>query len=165
MAGQTIPLLIPLGEWSDRLEGFFDFMIHRNAFRSFKREHFMQLAYFGRLILLLDGWNELDSDSRRRAIRDLNALWRDFPMLGVVIATRSHTPSFVAGVVGIEPLSANQQLELARGVKGTDGEELLVKAWREPGLRELISIPLYLQTLLDSMPSTALICSTPRKGA
>ena len=156
VAGQTIPLLVPLGEWSDRFESFFDFMIHRNAFRSFKREHFMQLAYFGRLILLLDGWNELDSDSRRRAIRDLNALWRDFPMLGVLIATRSHTPSFVAGVVGIEPLSENQQLELARGVKGTDGEELLEKAWREPGLRELISIPLYLQTLLDSMPSTDL---------
>ena len=154
--GQAVPLLIPLDEWSDRLEDFFDFITRRYVYRAFRRVHFMQLAYFGRLILLLDGWNELDSDSRKRAIHDLDILQREFPMLGVLITTRSHIPSFAAGFVEIEPLSENQQLELARGVKGTEGEVLLEKAWRVPGLRELISIPLYLQTLLDSMPTADL---------
>ena len=152
-AGQIVPLLIPLGEWSDHADDFFNFIIHHYAFRSFRREHFMQLAYFGKLTLLLDGWNELDPVSRIRAIRHIQALRREFPMLGVLIATRSHIPSFTSTFIKIEPLSENQQLELARGVKGTDGEVLLEKAWRVPGLRELISIPLYLQTLLDAMPT------------
>ena len=152
-AGQIVPLLIPLGEWSDHADDFFNFMIHHYTFRSFRREHFMQLAYFGKLTLLLDGWNELDPDSRVRAIRHIQALRREFPMLGVLIATRTHIPSFTSTFIKIEPLSENQQLELARAVKGDDGEALLDKAWRVPGLRELISIPLYLQTLLDSMPT------------
>jgi hypothetical protein len=75
--GQAIPALVPLGEWSDRLDDFFEFLCRRNAFRAFRPQHFMQMAYDGRLVLLLDGWNELDPVSRVRAARDLRALRRD----------------------------------------------------------------------------------------
>ena len=61
--GSFVAVVVPLGEWSDREDDFFDFAKRRFAFRAFRREHFMQLAYHGRLVLLLDGWNELD---RRR---------------------------------------------------------------------------------------------------
>ena len=37
----------------------------------------MQLAYHGRLVLLLDGWSELTPEARLRATRDLKALQRD----------------------------------------------------------------------------------------
>ena len=63
-AGHIVPALVPLGEWSARLEDFFSFLNRRNAFRAYRPQHFMQLAYHGRLILLLDGWNELDPASR-----------------------------------------------------------------------------------------------------
>lgn len=151
-AKQAIPVLVLLGEWSGRPEDFFPFMVRRNAFRSFRPEHFMQLAYLGRLILLLDGWNELDPNSRIRALRDIQALRRDFPVIGLVIATRSHAPGLPGTIVEIEPLSVNQQVELARAVRGNDGETLVDRARRMPGLRELISIPLYLQALLHTMP-------------
>ena len=52
-----VPLLVPLGEWSDRSNDFFDFIVRRNSYGSFRRQHLMQLAYHGRLVLLLDGWN------------------------------------------------------------------------------------------------------------
>jgi hypothetical protein len=76
MAAQdcTILVLVPLGEWSDRQDDFFDSILHRNAFGVFRRQHLMQLAYHGRLTLLLDGWNELTPEARLRATNDLTAL-------------------------------------------------------------------------------------------
>ena len=155
-ARQAVPLLIPLGEWSVRPDDFFSYITRRNAFRSFRPEHFMQLAYFGRLILLLDGWNELDPNARIRAIRTLDALRRDFPLLGTLIATRSPAPTIADTLVEIEPLSEDQQLEMARAVAGGDGEAVLEQARHTPGLRELISIPLYLHTFLTSATDTTL---------
>jgi hypothetical protein len=81
-------VLVPLGEWSDREDDFFDFVLRRKAFGPFRRQHLMQLAYHGRLVLLLDGWNELTPDARLRATRDLKAQQRDYPQLGFVVSTR-----------------------------------------------------------------------------
>jgi hypothetical protein len=68
-AGSLVPALIPLSEWSDRKEDLCTFLGHRNALRSFRPQHWMQVAFHGRLILLLDGWNELDSASQLLSLR------------------------------------------------------------------------------------------------
>jgi hypothetical protein len=155
-AGQTIAAFVPLGEWSNRQETWFEFLGRRNAFRLFKSQHFMQLAYHGRLVLLLDGWNELNPDARKRANDDLKSLKREFPQLGIVIGTRKQALSMPGAVMEIEALSDDQQRELASKLRGKDGEALVDQAWRTPGVRELISIPLYLNALLASTPGTAL---------
>jgi hypothetical protein len=147
--------LVPLGEWSDRLEDVFTFLTRRNAFRGFRPQHFMQLAYHGRLALLLDGWNELDPDSRVRAARYLKALRRDYPLLSIVIGTRRDQSAVSGPVVEIEPLSQDQQLELARALRGKDGEALVDQAWRTAGVRDLIAILLYLTALLGTAPGAA----------
>jgi hypothetical protein len=147
--------LVPLGEWSERLEDVFTFLARRNAFRGFRPQHFMQLAYHGRLTLLLDGWNELDPAARVRAARDLKALRRDYPLLSIVIGTRRDQPAMSGPVVEIEPLSQDQQLELARALRGGDGEALIDQAWRTAGVRDLIAIPLYLTALLGTVPGAA----------
>jgi hypothetical protein len=90
-AGHVVAVLVPLGEWSDRREDFFTSLTRRNAFGAFRAQHFMQLAYHGRLALLLDGWNELDPASRLAATRHLKALRRDYPLLGIVVGTRPGT--------------------------------------------------------------------------
>ena len=143
-----VPLLVPLGEWSDREDDFFDFILRRNAFGAFRRQHLMQLAYYGRLVLLLDGWNELTLEARLRATRDVKALQREYPLLGLAISTRLPAPPVTGPTVAIEPLSQDQQLELARAVRDQDGVNLLDRAWRTPGVRELVGIPLYLSALL-----------------
>jgi hypothetical protein len=152
--GQFVPLIVPLSEWSDRAESFFDFVNRRNAFAAFRRQHFMQMAYYGRLVLMLDGWNELDPSSRTRAIRDLRALRRDYPQLTIVIGTRRHALPIEGACVEIERLSDNQQLEIARAQRGSEGEALVDQAWRSPGVRELISVPLYLNALLATPPGS-----------
>jgi len=149
-----VPVFVPLGEWSDREDDFFDFILRRNAFGTFRRQHLMQLAYHGRLVLLLDGWNELTPPARLRATHDLQALQRDYPQLGFVITTRRQALPVAGPVVDIEPLSQDQQLELARAVCGQEGVELVDRAWRTPGIRELMGIPLYLNALL-TLPSGA----------
>jgi hypothetical protein len=151
-AGHVVGALVPLGEWSDRLEDFFTFLARRNAFRAFRPQHFMQVAYCGRLTLLLDGWNELDPVSRIRALRDLRALRREYPLLGIVIGTRRDLQPLSGPMVEIEALSEDQQLELARALRGAEGEALIDQAWRTPGVREFVAIPLYLTALLGSTP-------------
>ena len=154
-AGGPVPLFIPLGEWSDREGDFFDFLIRHNAFRGFVRGHFQQLAYHGRIALLLDGWNELDPAARTRATRDLKALQREFPLLPIVIGTRRYVLPVTGPVVEIEPLSLDQQIELARALRGAEGEALLDQAWRTPGVRELVAIPLYLNALMSTVAGEA----------
>jgi hypothetical protein len=150
-----IPLLVPLGEWSNRQDDFFDFILRRNAFGTFRRQHLMALGYRGQLALLLDGWNELTPEARRRATSDLEALQRDYPQLGLVISSRRQSLPTNGPVVGIEALSEAQQMELARMVRGQEGCDLVDRAWRTRGFRELISNPLYLHALLTLPPGVA----------
>jgi len=151
-AGHHVPVIVPLGEWSDRSDDFFDFAVRRHSFGAFRRQHFMQLAYHGRLVLLLDGWNELDPESRKRALGDLAAFRRDYPQLAVVVGTRRHALPIGGDIIAIEPLSTEQQLAIARAQRGSEGEALVDVAIRTPGVRELLAIPLYLNALL-AMPS------------
>lgn len=151
----AIAVLVPLAEWSSRIDSIFSSLTRRNVFQGFREQHFMLLAYYGRLALLLDGWNELDPVSRSRAIHELNALRRDYPLLSIVVSTRRQARDVpISGpMVEIDTLSEQQQLEIARAIRGRDGEALLDQAWRTPGVRELISIPLYLNALLTSATS------------
>jgi hypothetical protein len=151
---ERVPVLVPLGEWSDRQDDFFDFIVRRNAFGAFRRQHLMQLAYHGRLVLLLDGWNELPPEARMRATRDVNALQRDYPQLGFAISARRQALPTPGPVVEIEALSQDQQMELARALRGQEGIDLVDRAWRTAGVRELVGIPLYLNALLALPPRT-----------
>ena len=148
--GFAIPILLPLGEWSGTGEDFFTFFVRRNAFRSFRQQHFQQIAFYGRLVLLIDGWNEVDAETRIQAGRKLDALRRDFPLVSVAIGTRRQAIPTPGEIVEIELLNENQQMEIARKFPGGSKESVLDRAWRTPGIRELISIPLYLNALLDS---------------
>lgn len=149
---QAIPVLIPLSDWSSRKEEFFIHACTRHSFRALAPGHFMQLAYHGRLLLLLDGWNELDEASRIAAQNDIRALKRDFPLLAIVVGTRPQALPIKGPIVEIEPLTPEQQRELAAALRGAEGEKLVDQAWRTAGIRELITIPLYLRALLTIKP-------------
>lgn len=103
----------------------------------------------------------MDAVSRRRAAAELDAVKRQFPELGLVLSTRRQAMDVpIDGpMVGIEPLTENQQVAIARRRAGEDGTALLDQARRTPGVRDLVSIPLYLNALLksatgDELPTT-----------
>jgi hypothetical protein len=148
--GNSVALFIPLSEWSSQSDSLLASIARRHAFLGIGEDHLIQQARQGRLVLLLDGWNELDSASRQRARSEIQRLQRDFPGLGVVISTRRQALDVpISGPVAeVDPLSEHQQMEIARSLRGTQGEALLDHAWRTPGIRGLVSIPLYLTALL-----------------
>ena len=145
-----VAVFMPLGEWSTQNNTYFECVIKRKSFQGAKPEHLMLLAYHGRLILILDGWNELDPASRRRAIDEIKTLQRDFPGIRLVISSRQKgfdNPIF-GPEVRVGELSEDQQLSIAKTLRGSEGEGLMDHAWRTPGIRELVATPLYLMTLL-----------------
>jgi hypothetical protein len=148
--GNSVAVFIPLSEWSTQSDSLLASIARRHAFLGSSEDQLTQQARQGRLVLLLDGWNELDSASRQRARSEIQRVQRDFPALGIVISTRRQALDVpISGPVAeVEPLSENQQMEIARSLRGTQGEALLDHAWRTQGIRGLVSIPLYLTALL-----------------
>lgn len=153
-----VAVFMPLGEWSTQNSTLFECVIKRKSFQGAKPEHLMLLAHHGRLILILDGWNELDPASRRRAIDEIKALQRDFPDIRLVISSRQKefdNPIF-GPEVHVGELSEDQQLSIAKTLRGSEGEALMDHAWRTRGVRELVATPLYLMTLLAQTTSNEL---------
>ena len=144
--GTQVAVFVPLGEWSSQSDSLLQSVLRRPRYAGEHATSLHRLAEEGRLVLVLDGWNELDAAARRRAAGQLKSLQRDFPSLGLVISTRLQALEVpVSGpVVEIDALDQVQQSEIARALRGIQGEALLDHAWRTAGIRELVAIPLYL---------------------
>jgi hypothetical protein len=55
--GEMPSVYIPLSEWASQTGSFFQSLARRKAFQNVREQHFMLLAQYGRLALILDGWN------------------------------------------------------------------------------------------------------------
>ena len=113
--GNAVATFVPLGEWSSQSDSFFQSVVRRHAFVGTREEHLKLLAHHGRLVLVLDGWNELDAASRKRAGGEIRSLQREFPGLGIVVSTRRQALDVpISGpVVEIGTLTEVQQREIA----------------------------------------------------
>lgn len=158
--GDHAAIFVPLSEWATQALDLLDSITKRPAYTGVSRADLVRLAEQGHLVLLLDGWNELDSQGRNRVLSELKQLRRNFPDLSIVMSTRRQALDVpVRGPrVGIDPLTSTQQLELARTLRGEEGYGIIDRARRTPGVRELIAIPLYLRALVERagsvLPST-----------
>lgn len=148
----------PLDDWSAQTRSLFESILERQAFRPYSQDHLRLLAHTGELTLVLDGWNQLDGASRRRARNELEGLRRDYPKLGIVISSRNMSipVPFATTVVVIEPIDHAQQRQVASEMRGADGETLLEEARAISGLRELVSVPLFLNAILRLSPGSRL---------
>ena len=144
------PIVVPLGSWSANQDTLLGAVLRRPAFHAFSDRDFRSVAGRPGVFLLLDGWNELDSSSRRRLAEEMKDLQAELPGLGLVVATREQRRvALIDGrVVRLRPLSERQQLDIARALRGDAGEGMVQKAWQTSGVRDLITVPLYLRALL-----------------
>ena len=151
---RTAAVFVPLGEWAVSGGTLFAALHARAAFRNVINDDLRLLAENSRLVLLLDGWNELDDGAQRRLRTELTRLRRETPLLQIVISTRREALDVpVTGpTVEIDGLSEEQQLEIAYTLRGEEGARLVDQAWRTPGVRGLVAIPLYLTALLKRAP-------------
>ena len=153
LAQGGLPIFVPLADWATGNATLLELpILKRQTFRGKVTENdFRTVANKPGVFLLLDGWNELDSAARRRATAELKRLQADLPELGLFVSTRRQALDvpFEGARVDLQPLSEAQQMEMARVMRGEDGARIVDEAWRTPGVRELVTIPLYLTALLS----------------
>jgi hypothetical protein len=152
LADDTIvPLYFRLGDLPGSPLSLLATIHQRSAFRDIDHNDVLRLAERGRLVLLLDGWNEIDPSTRKRLRVELDRIRHDYPDTRLVATTRRQMLDVpMAGPrIAIEPLSEDQQMAIAHAQLGTADEKIVDDAWRTPGVRELIAIPLYLSALLS----------------
>ena len=144
------PIVVPLGQWGASGKSVIDSIVTRRAFRTITREDFESAAAEPGAYLLLDGWNELDRASQKRAAVEIDELQRELPELSLLVTTRAQRLDVPIGDqrVRLLPLSGREQTEIARAHRGDAGKVLIERAWRTPGVRELVATPLYLTALL-----------------
>lgn len=154
--GNCTPLIVPLGDWATGADTLLVSILKRPAFHDISEKDFRTVATNSGVVLLLDGWNELDPAARERARVQITALKTELPDLGLVISTRRQALDIPFGGTRVDllPLGDDQQMEIARAMRGEDGAQLIDQAWRTAGVRELVTIPLYLTALL-SLPDGA----------
>ncbi len=155
-SGNGTPLVVPLGDWATEGATVLDSILKRPAFRGISEDDFRKAAAQPGVVLLLDGWNELDAQARARARVQVAALKAELPELGLVVSTRRQALDVPFGGTRVEllPLSDKQQMQIAVAMRGDAGAKIVDQAWRTAGVRELVTIPLYLTALL-SLPESA----------
>jgi hypothetical protein len=148
--GIASPIVVPLGDWSTDNATVLESVLRRPAFREITEDHVRTLAAKSEVILLLDGWNELDTVARQRLAAQIRLLQAELPELSLLISTRKQALDVpVNGTrVNLLPLNSKQQLEIAGALRGTAGVRMVDQALRTAGVRELVTIPLYLTALL-----------------
>ena len=160
-AGSGAPILIPLGDWASDNVALLESVLKRHAYRELSAEDFRAVAAKPGVILLLDGWNELDAASRNRLTTQVKRLQGELPELRLVISTRRQALEVPVDCPRAEllPLARTQQVDIARALRGDGGVRMIDQARRMSGIRELITIPLYLKALL-SLPEDAPLPTT-----
>lgn len=148
--GNASPIVVPLGDWSTESASLIDSVVKRPAFRGISEDDLRSVAAKPGVILLLDGWNELDGAARKRAAVQVARLQAELPELSMLISTRKQALDVpVDGTrINILPLSEEKQLDIAKALRGDAGARMVDQAWRTAGVRELVTIPLYLTSLL-----------------
>ena len=150
-AKSIVPLFFPLGDWSAGSSSLLASLHQRYAFRNINQDDVLRLADRGRVLLLLDGWNEVDPATRKKLRIELDQIRRDCPYVRMVITTRRQMLDVPTSGprIAIEPLSEDQEMAIAHARFGGAGEKIVDDAWRTAGVRELIATPLYLSALLS----------------
>ncbi|AKZ26586.1 hypothetical protein ACH51_09715 [Ralstonia solanacearum] len=154
--GKGTPFVVPLGDWATEGTRVLDSILKRPAFRGITEDDFRKAAAQPGVVLLLDGWNELDVAARTRARAQVAALKAELPELGLIVSTRRQALDVPFGGTRVDllPLNEGQQMQIAVAMRGDAGAKIVDQAWRTAGVRELVTIPLYLTALL-SLPENA----------
>ena len=144
------PIIIPLGDWATGSLTLLESVLNRDAYRDVSEGDIRGAPAQAETVLLLDGWNEIDREARRRAKVQVDQLQRDIPKLRLLVTTRREASDipFDGTRVALRPLSESQQVEIAQAIQCEHGIRMLESAWQTPGVRDLVRIPLYLNALL-----------------
>jgi hypothetical protein len=149
-ATNRLALLVDLPEWVTSGRTFLEHIGTAPMFRSagLDLEKIARVLDIEPCVILLNGWNELSGNATEAAEYALRAVDRDYPMLGVAVATRPHAfrPPFADAVrIELLPLTRSQRAEYLRGAMGERGDELRVVIEQSAPIDALTRTPFILR--------------------
>ena len=149
-ASDLIPIVRSFPALAQKQQSLLEQICNAPAFAALQPSDMVALARAGRLILLLDGWNELNAEQRDWAWTQLSDLQRDHPSAIIVVTSRSGTvaPFGNERMLEIQPFNRYRQFLAAERLAGADGHELLIRARAVPSLRPLLRTPIFLTTII-----------------
>ena len=86
--GTATAIIVPLGDWATEADAVLPAILGRPAFAGVSEADFRRVAAKPGVVILLDGWNEMDAAARERARVQIARLKAELPELGLVISTR-----------------------------------------------------------------------------
>lgn len=152
-APERVPLLVSLPEWVDSQDDILAFVtrLPQIAVMALSVQDLSLLHRNGRLVLLLNGWNEVDADLMSRATRQLQSMDRDLPAAGIIVATREHTiyPPLVGKIdLCMRRITESQRETLVRERIPQLADGLLLILETNEALSDLAQTPMVLVELI-----------------
>jgi hypothetical protein len=133
-AASGTPLVVSLSDWSTGGVTLIEAILRRPAFSGFTEANLRAVAEQPGVVFMFDSWNELGSDARRRARTEIQTLRAELPAASFLVTTRSEISGVpVDGqVLTVLELSEQQQMDIAREIRGEQGVRFVDEAWRTP---------------------------------
>lgn len=145
-----IPIVMALTEWASDSRDLISFLAQKLSPEGLTAAELARLHAAGRLIFLLNGWNEISSDVAILAAERLKAAVRDSSATSFVIATRGRdkTPPFSEVVtLQIEPLTADQKHEILARSGAADQSTLVLRIGTD--LADVTETPFFLAGVIQ----------------
>lgn len=160
-----IPLLIDLPQWTESKIGIFQFIAGLPQFqsRSLDATTLAQVSTAEHLSFLLNGWNEVGESDFPHAESALRGLERDFPTVGILVATRTHhiVPPLPGSVrARLLTLRRRERTSYLRKRLGGRADELRQRLDSDPVLDDLTRTPFFLSEVTSIFEAGAPIPST-----
>ena len=159
------PFMVDLPRWTSTGQGILDYIA---GMRSFQAEgvtatHLARLHQSEPFVMLLNGWNEITESDSERANAALRDLEREFPSIGIIVATRTHhlTPP-LPGAIRLRVLRLRRQQRAAYLIDrlGATSTELNARIDADPSLDELTRTPFTLSAVASLFEADTAIPST-----
>jgi hypothetical protein len=160
-----IPFIVELPAWTSSRRGILDFIAGMPASQTERltAADLARVLQTQPFVLLLNGWNEIAEATSAEATNALRELERDFPSVGIIVATRTHhlTPPLPGALrLRLMPLQPTQRATYITERLGTKGDELRTRIEADSSLDELTRTPFILSEVTSLFEAQAAIPST-----
>lgn len=147
-----IPIVLALAEWASTNADLIPFVAQRLLPEGVTFSELARLNVAGRLIFLLNGWNEVSSDDAVCIAERMRSAVRESASTSFIITTRDgdHSLPFSArAVLRIEPLNSLQKREIISRFGLADPSILIERIETEIVLADITQTPLFLAGVIE----------------
>lgn len=153
-ASGAIAILISLPDWAASGMPILDFIVGMPQFRSvgLTAGDLARVINAQHVSFLLNGWNEIGEAEFRSAERSLRGVERDFPSVGIIVATRSHhiVPPLLGAIrVRLLPLIRSERTAYLNARLGAKADELRQRIETDSALDNLTRTPFVLAEVVS----------------